>query len=179
MCPLFFDEILNRFVFLRSYKQHMQKLLFVCLGNICRSPLAEGIMLHMKDKHRLNVHIDSAGTANYHVNEAPDRRTIANAKKNGVDLSALRARQFSVSDFDNFDHIFVMDKNNLKNVLALTKNETHKKKVILFLDAVYKDPNQEVPDPYYGIEADFEEVFQLVYRACDKLRESFHLQTTT
>lgn len=150
----------------------MQKLLFVCLGNICRSPLAEGIMLHLKDKHNLDIHIDSAGTANYHINEAPDRRTITNAKKNGVDLSALRARQFSVSDFAEFDKILVMDKNNLKNVLSLAKNEDDKKKVGLFLNAVYNDPDMEVPDPYYGAEKDFEAVFQLLYKACDAFRKN-------
>ena len=142
----------------------MQKLLFVCLGNICRSPLAEGIMLHLKTKHNLQVEIDSAGTANYHVNEAPDTRTVANAKNNGVDLSALRARQFNVSDFDRFDKIYAMDKNNFKNILALAKNETHKNKLHLFL----RD-GDEVPDPYYGTEADFESVFWLVYKNCECL----------
>jgi len=121
-------------------------------------------MLHLKEKHGLDMHIDSAGTANYHVGEAPDRRTIANARKNSVDLSALRARQFEISDFDNFDHIFVMDKSNLHSVLDLAKNETHRNKVSLLLQ------NAEVPDPYYGTEQDFEHVFQLVYKACDALR---------
>ena len=134
----------------------MQRILFVCLGNICRSPLAEGIMLNLKNRYRLNLHIDSAGTANYHVGEAPDKRTIANAKKNGIDLSALRARQFTVSDFDEFDVIYVMDKTNLKNVLALAKNETHRQKVVLFLEAVNKTDVVEVPDPYYGTEKNFE-----------------------
>ena len=115
----------------------MQKILFVCLGNICRSPLAEGIMLHLKQKNNLQLKIDSAGTANYHVNEAPDPRTIANAKKNGVDLSALRARQFQVTDFDGFDKIYVMDKNNLKNVLSLAKDQKHKEKVSLFLNEMF------------------------------------------
>ena len=140
----------------------------MCLGNICRSPLAEGIMLHLKHKYNLQLEIDSAGTANYHVGEMPDRRTIANAKKHGVDLSALRARQFHVSDFDHFDKIYVMDNSNLKNVSALTKQEKHKKKVELFLNAACNQL-QEVPDPYYGIEKDFEEVFQLVYKACEKI----------
>jgi protein-tyrosine phosphatase len=148
----------------------MQKILFVCLGNICRSPLAEGIMIHLKEKYNLNVEIDSAGTANYHVNEAPDPRTIANARKNGVDLSSLRARQFSVADFDTFDAIFVMDKNNLRNVLSLAGHEKHKQKVSLFLDTLHPGKNLEVPDPYYGNETHFEEVFQLVYKACDNLR---------
>ncbi len=147
----------------------MQKLLFVCLGKICRSPLAEGIMLHLKDKHNLKLEIDSAGTANYHVGEAPDRRTIANAKKNGVDLSELRARQFSISDFDRFDKIYVMDKSNFKNVTALAINQEGKNKVSLFLDSAYNASDLEVPDPYYGTEKDFENTFKLVYKACEKL----------
>ncbi len=147
----------------------MEKILFVCLGNICRSPLAEGIMLHLKDKHDLKLHIDSAGTNNYHIGEAPDPRTQANAKKNGVDLSKLRARQFKNSDFDEFDKIFVMDRNNYRNVTALTKNADHHKKVSLFLDLLDPGKQLEVPDPYYGNEQNFEEVFQLVYRACEKL----------
>ncbi|MCE3226505.1 MAG: protein tyrosine phosphatase [Bacteroidetes bacterium] len=140
------------------------------MGNICRSPLAEGIMLHLNEKHDLKLEIDSAGTASYHIGEAPDDRTIANAKKNGVDLSKLRARQFSASDFDKFDFIYVMDKNNLKNVLSLAKNDSHKQKVSLFLDTLHPGENLEVPDPYYGTEKNFEEVFQLVYKACDHLR---------
>jgi len=142
----------------------MQKILFVCLGNICRSPLAEGIMLHLKEKHKLTLEIDSAGTAHYHTGEAPDRRTIANARKNGVDLSSLRARQFTPSDFDIFDKIYVMDKSNFKNVMALSKNESHREKVSLFLNA-----DEEVPDPYYGTEEDFEHVFRLVYKNCERL----------
>jgi len=148
----------------------MQKILFVCLGNICRSPLAEGIMLHLNDKHNLNWTIDSSGTANYHVGEAPDKRTIANAKKNGVDLSSLRARQFRADDFDEFDRIFVMDKSNLQNVLKHALHDEHKNKVDLLLNVMQPNSNNEVPDPYYGTEHDFEHVFQLVYRACEEMR---------
>jgi len=147
----------------------MSKILFVCLGNICRSPLAEGIMLHLKQKHNLKIEIDSAGTASYHIGEAPDHRTIANAKKNGVDLSALRARQFVADDFDAFDQIYVMDSNNHKNVLFLAKNDLQKQKVHLFLNTLFPGKNMEVPDPYYGDEKKFEEVFQLIYKACDNL----------
>lgn len=146
----------------------MQRILFVCLGNICRSPLAEGIMLHLKDKHKLNVHIDSAGTASYHIGEAPDPRTIANAKKNGVDLSQLRARQFGTKDFEQFDLIYVMDKSNLKNVKRLAANEDHVRKVDLFL-GLLNNGIEEVPDPYYESEEVFEEVFHLVYKTCEQL----------
>lgn len=151
----------------------MQKILFVCLGNICRSPLAEGVMLHLKEKHQLNLYIDSAGTANYHVGEAPDPRTIANAKKNGVDLSQLRARQFHTSDFEEFDIIYAMDNNNLRNILAMSQRPEHAQKVKLFLSAVYSEKGLDVPDPYYGTEKDFEHVFQLVYSACEDLSKQF------
>jgi protein-tyrosine phosphatase len=147
----------------------MQKVLFVCLGNICRSPLAEGIMLHLKQKNNLAFHVDSAGTAGYHIGEAPDGRTIANARKNGVDLSSLRARQFDPSDFDDFDHIFAMDKNNYKNILKLARNEEHTNKVKLFLEYAHDKKGLEVPDPYYGTESDFEHVFRLTYAACNLL----------
>jgi protein-tyrosine phosphatase len=151
----------------------MQKILFVCLGNICRSPLAEGILLHLKEKHQLTIEIDSAGTSNYHIDEAPDPRTIANAKKNGVDLSFLRARQFHENDFESFDKIYVMDKSNFNNVIALAKNIDHKNKVELFLNSVYHDKDLEVPDPYYGTEKDFEAVFQLVYAASELFIKQF------
>ncbi len=151
----------------------MQKILFVCLGNICRSPLAEGIMLHLKEMHRLPLEIDSAGTAAYHVGEAPDRRTIANARENGVDLSSLKARQFKASDFDYFDRIYVMDQSNLRNVQSLAKTEQQKQKARLLLDLIAPTQQLEVPDPYYGGEEAFEEVFQLVWRACEKIKSEF------
>ena len=147
------------------------RILFVCLGNICRSPLAEGIMLHLNEKHNLNWHIDSAGTASYHIGEAPDPRTIKNASKNGVDLKSLRARQFVAEDFEFFDHILVMDRNNHRNVLALAGSREHEQKVRLFLEYTLHESGGEVPDPYYGTEKDFEHVFHLVMRACEKLME--------
>lgn len=145
------------------------KILVVCLGNICRSPLAEGILLHMAKEKKLSITIDSAGTSNYHIDEAPDARTIANAKKHKIDLSPLRARQFVVEDFDVFDKIYVMDKSNLQNVLKLARNEKDKQKVDLFLNISHPNQNMEVPDPYFGGEAGFEKVFQMVWKASETL----------
>ncbi|HTA61989.1 MAG TPA: low molecular weight protein-tyrosine-phosphatase [Bacteroidia bacterium] len=152
----------------------MQKILFVCLGNICRSPLGEGIMLHFIEEQNLEnrFQVDSAGTAGYHINEAPDHRTIANAKKNGVDISKLRARKFIAEDFDAFDKIYVMDESNYSNVIAMAKNTSQKNKVDYLLNVLYPQQNKHVPDPYYGTEKDFEAVFQLVYKACQKIIET-------
>jgi protein-tyrosine phosphatase len=152
----------------------MQKILFVCLGNICRSPLGEGIMLHFIEEKKLHKHfqVDSAGTAGYHINEAPDHRTITNAKKNGVDISKLRARKFTAEDFETFDKIYVMDDSNYSNVVALAKNTEHKNKVDYLLNVLHPQQNKHVPDPYYGTEKDFEAVFQLVYKACQKIVEA-------
>lgn len=149
------------------------KILVVCLGNICRSPLAEGILLHMVAEKKLKLTIDSAGTSNYHIGEAPDARTVANAKKHKIDLSPLRARQFTVKDFDAFDKIFVMDKSNLQNVLKLARNESDKQKVDLFLNISHPNQNMEVPDPYFGGDAGFENVFQMVWKASEILIKTY------
>lgn len=149
----------------------MQKILFVCLGNICRSPLAEGIMLKLITEKELDLHVDSAGTAKFHVGEAPDARTITNAKNHDVNLTALRARQFSEKDFDEFDAIYVMDNSNMTHVLALAKNETQSQKVELFLNTLHPNKQMEVPDPYFGGEEGFEDVYNLVYTACEKIVE--------
>ena len=151
----------------------MSKILIVCLGNICRSPLAEGILLHLVKEKNLPLIIDSAGTSNYHIGEAPDARTVANAKKHKIDLLPLRARQFSESDFDAFDKIFVMDKSNLQNVLKLARNESDKQKVDLFLNILHPNQNQEVPDPYFGGEKGFENVFKMIWEASEKLVEGY------
>ncbi len=147
----------------------MRKILMVCLGNICRSPLAEGIMLKLISEHQLDIQVDSAGTSGYHIDEAPDKRTILNASEHKIDLTDLRARQFTIHDFDRFDEIYVMDKSNLKNVLALTNNEHHLSKVDLLLNASHPNQNKEVPDPYFGDEKGFEHVFNLIHHACLKI----------
>lgn len=149
----------------------------VCLGNICRSPLAEGIMLKLIEEQSLSLEVDSAGTSNYHIGEHPDHRTIANAKKNGLDISKLVARQFKTEDFDLFDKIYVMDHSNKRNVLALAKNNEHKNKVELLLNELYPGKDMEVPDPYFGGEQGFEDVFQMVYKACEKISEKIRQET--
>ncbi len=138
----------------------------VCLGNICRSPLAEGILKSKVDPSRILV--DSAGTAGYHVGSAPDERSIAVARKNRIDISRQRCRRFVREDFDRFDHIFVMDKSNYEDVLALARHETHAKKVRLLLEESQFDL-LEVPDPYYGGASGFDYVYELIDDACRKL----------
>jgi protein-tyrosine phosphatase len=150
----------------------MSKILMVCLGNICRSPLAEGILRQKTEERNLNIIIDSAGTSNYHIGQQPDKRTMLNAKKHGVDISNLKGRQFKVSDFDAFDIIFVMDSNNYSDVISLARNENDINKVELILNRVYPNSNMAVPDPYYGGEEGFENVYQLLDKACDVIVKS-------
>lgn len=150
----------------------MNTILMVCLGNICRSPLAEGILRSKIEKMNLDINIDSAGTANYHIGEHPDNRTIANAKKHGVDISKLKARQFSVDDFDKFETIFAMDSSNYSDIIALARNENDKRKVEMILNRIYPSSNMAVPDPYFGDEQGFENVFILLEKACDVIAKS-------
>jgi protein-tyrosine phosphatase len=133
----------------------------VCLGNICRSPLAEGIM---RSKLTTDYYIDSTGTGGWHAGEAPDKRSIQTAQNHGIDISKQRARKFSITDFDTFDVIFVMDQSNYKDVINLAPNEAAKSKVQLLLDN-----SKEVPDPYYGTLEDFEQVYQLLNQACETI----------
>ena len=148
----------------------------VCLGNICRSPLAEGVLRSKAEKFGLNIIIDSAGTSNYHIGDHPDSRTIMNAKKHNVDISSLRARQFTINDYDAFDHIFVMDNSNYADVIAMARNENDKKKVELILERVYPGAGMSVPDPYFGGEQGFENVYILLDKACDIIVESLSIK---
>lgn len=145
------------------------KILMVCLGNICRSPLAEGVLRSKLDSEKFEV--DSAGTSNYHIGAAPDRRSIEVARKNGIDISNLKGRQISVDDFDKFDYIFVMDRSNYANVCELTENAKHREKVSFLLDTLGKTTLKEVPDPYYGDKNDFRAVFTMIDEACDVISE--------
>ena len=148
------------------------KILMVCLGNICRSPLADGLLRHKITNEGLLASVDSAGTANYHVGGAPDERMTETAKKNSIDISDLRARQFEVHDFDNFDLIYVMDQSNYSNVTRLARNEKDITKVkLILLELGESERISEVPDPYYGGQGGFDHVFDLLDRATDVIME--------
>jgi protein-tyrosine phosphatase len=143
------------------------KILMVCLGNICRSPLAEGI-LSLKGKH-LNLEVDSAGTAAYHIGKQPDIRSIEIANKYTIDLNQQRARQFSRADFDKFDIIYAMDTNNYAHLISLASNETERNKIRMILNEINPKAYQSVPDPYYGGENGFQDIYNILDKACNKI----------
>lgn len=144
------------------------KILMVCLGNICRSPLAEGIMAEKVRAGRLNWTVDSAGTSGWHIGELPDPRSIAIAKKYGIDITYQRARKFEPSDLDDFDLIFAMDSTNFQHILDLASSEAQRQKVKLIMNEVKPSVNEEVPDPYWN-DNGFEQVFQMLEGACDQI----------
>lgn len=145
------------------------KILMVCLGNICRSPLAEGILASKLPNDKFLV--DSAGTGSWHVGRSPDNRSIATAKKNGLNISNQKGRQFQKTDFDSFDYIFVMDNSNYNDVIHLAQSETQKEKVQLILDAIFPNENVDVPDPYYGVANGFDMVYQMLDEACEAIAQ--------
>lgn len=137
----------------------------VCLGNICRSPLAEGIL-----KSKVNsdsIFVDSAGTAAYHIGNLPDKRSIDVAKKYGIDITNQRARKFTIKDFDAFDYIYAMDYSNYENIISLARNEKDVQKVKMILNEVHPAKNLSVPDPYYGGNDGFENVFKMLEEASE------------
>jgi len=139
------------------------KVLMVCLGNICRSPLAEGILQGKVDPK--TVYVDSAGTGKYHIGNPPDPRSIAVARKYGLNIENQRCRQFQKTDFENFDVIFAMDTNNYNNIVGLATSQTEISKVKLLLEEVNL-PQKEVPDPYWDDDG-FEKVYQMIDTACE------------
>lgn len=148
------------------------RILMVCLGNICRSPLAEGVLRAKLDPAKFEV--DSAGTSNYHVGDAPDSRSIEVARKNGIDIANLKGRQFKKTDFEDFDYIFVMDRSNYTNVCNIAENEKHKEKVSFLLDVLDSMKKKEVPDPYYGDKNGFRTVFTMIDEACEVIAEKLN-----
>ena len=145
----------------------------VCMGNICRSPMAEGVVRHYFEKNNIDAYIDSAGTISYHVGDSPDRRAQAELRSHGIDISDLRGRQFKVSDFDNFDLILVMDLENYRDVLFLARNENDKQKVKMFNNLVHPGKNIPVPDPYFGDDDGFHKVYLMLKEGAEILVQKF------
>lgn len=143
------------------------RILMVCLGNICRSPLAEGLLAAKLPKDKFFV--DSAGTGAYHIGKQPDQRSVFTAQKNGLDITNQKARQFTQRDFEDFDYIFVMDNSNYDDVIGLAKNEAQRKKVQLILNELFPGDNVDVPDPYYGLQNGFDMVYEMLNETCDIL----------
>jgi len=148
----------------------MKKILFVCMGNICRSPMAEGIVKQEFMDRGIEAEFDSAGTIAFHVGEAPDYRAQQEARKHGVDISRLRARKFTVSDFDNFDLIYAMDHNNYSEIMMFADDE-QAKKVDLFMNIASPGSNQPVPDPYYN--DGFPLVYKMIKKSAEALADKF------
>lgn len=144
-----------------------KSILMVCLGNICRSPLGEGILKSKVPEEKFLI--DSAGTASYHIGSPPDIRSIKVAKDNNIDISKQRARAFRSDDFQKFDIIYAMDSQNFNDLISMSKSEEEMLKVKLILE------NKNVPDPYYGDISDFKNVFKLLDKVCDQIsRELLH-----
>lgn len=145
----------------------------VCLGNICRSPLAEGIMQDKINKAGLDWQVDSAGTGNYHIGAAPHHLSQKVAKLNGVDICAQCARQFVKEDMQRFDKIYVMDSDNYNEVKRISGNRFDPAKVDLILNASAPGTNRGVPDPWYGEEDDYHKVYQMLDEACEAIIERY------
>ena len=148
------------------------KILMVCLGNICRSPLAEGILASKLPADTFKI--DSAGTGSWHIGNSPDERSIAVAKKNKIDISKQKGRQFKISDFEVFDYIYVMDNSNFKDVIKLAKTPEQRGKVQLILNELFPNENVDVPDPYFGLQDGFENVYKMLNEACDSIVEKLN-----
>lgn len=151
------------------------KILMVCLGNICRSPLAEGIMEYKIQQAQLNWTVDSAGTNGYHVGEAPHRLSQKVALMHGIDISRQSARNITGNDFQVFDMIYAMAEDVIDDIKWKTGNAYNPKKVKLLMDEVYPGRSIDVPDPWYGPEADYHQVFDMIDKACDKIIEHYAL----
>ena len=157
------------------------KVLFVCMGNICRSPTAEGVFRHLVKQQQLEdfIETDSAGTHAYHVGEPPDRRAQLTATNRGIDISDLKARRVHENDYEEFDYILAMDRDNLEILMSQTP-EHLVDHIRLFLEFAEDHPESEVPDPYYGGSQGFEKVFDMVHKAAEGLLrdiQSRHLKS--
>lgn len=153
------------------------KILMVCLGNICRSPLAEGILQEKAWKAGLNWQVDSAGTNGYHDGEAPHRLSQKVALKNGIDISRQRSRRFTVNDATEFDLIYAMAGDVLDDMRRIAGKKLDPTKTLLLLNELYPGKDRDVPDPWYGTEKGYHEVFELISRACDAIVEKYKVQS--
>lgn len=145
-------------------KLKSMKILMVCLGNICRSPLAEGILKHQIAKHNLDWQVDSAGTSGWHEGELPDPRSIEEARKNGLDITDQRSRKLLFADLEMFDLVLAMDASNYQDILRLATADAQKEKVKMIMNFADPGRNQNVPDPYYN--DGFSRVYEMLERAC-------------
>lgn len=152
------------------------KILMVCLGNICRSPLAEGILKHKAKEAGLNWKVESAGTGNWHIGEAPHKLSQKVAKLNGVDICDQQARQFVKEDMQRYDLILAMDSDNLQEIRRISGNLWNPEKVDLLLNYSYPGENRGVPDPWYGGEPDFHDVYKMISEACDRIIRKHAMQ---
>lgn len=141
------------------------RILMVCLGNICRSPLAEGILKFKVSPQK--VFVDSAGTAGYHIGETPDSRSIDVAKKHGINISNQMSRKFEVEDFDAFDLIYAMDYENYLDIIKKSRNDYDKNKVKMILNELHPNSDKSVPDPYYGGNQGFNDVYKMLDTVCE------------
>jgi protein-tyrosine phosphatase len=153
------------------------KILMVCLGNICRSPLAEGILKSKINELGIGATVHSAGTSNYHAGDSADPRTIDVAQKHGINLHSHTGRQFTVNDFDKYDKIFTMDSSNHRNVLRLARNESDRRKVEMILNISHPGSNMDVPDPYFGGQNGFENVYRMLDDACEAIIKNMNFNT--
>lgn len=141
----------------------------VCLGNICRSPLAEGILKNKLQLSGLEIEVDSAGTGGWHAGQLPDPRSIEKAMEYGIDITNQRARKFQTSDFQSFDLIYAMDGSNYSDIISLANSKEEMGKVKIILNELYANEDRSVPDPYYGGDDGFENVYQLLDEACESI----------
>jgi protein-tyrosine phosphatase len=151
------------------------KILMVCLGNICRSPLAEGILRHKCKQQNLDWEIDSAGTGKWHIGSQPDNRSIAIAKKYGIDISNQKARSVNSNDYEYFDLIYAMDTSNEKDLLAWALDKNEEQKIKLIMREVNPQNTESIPDPYWN-DNGFEQVFEMLDNACDKIIKRYKNQ---
>lgn len=148
----------------------MNKILLVCMGNICRSPMAEGVVRNVFNKYKIEAEIDSAGTIGFHAGESPDYRAKAELMKHGINISDLRARKITVEDFEYYDYIYTMDHNNHADLLQMVPSE-FKHKIEMFMNLSVPGKNIPVPDPYYGGDQGFTKVYEMINKSAIALAE--------